>query len=127
MPDRDRTRSRGAHLPVAPALPGPRAIRLAPIADQRWRAASRASVVTLCLYVESGCRSCANALELARRVRAEYPSVEVRVIDIGVSSEQLADGVFAVPTMVLDGEMISLGTPSWERIARVLDTKLAAE
>jgi disulfide oxidoreductase YuzD len=63
---------------------------------------------------------------LARRVRAEYPSVEVRVIDIGVSSEQLADGVFAVPTMVLDGEVISLGTPSWKRIARVLDSKLAA-
>ena len=91
------------------------------------RAASRAAVVTLCLYVESGCRSCAHALQLAERIRAEYPAVEVRVIDIGVSSEQLADGVFAVPTMVLDGEVISLGTPSWERIARVLDSKLAAE
>ena len=77
--------------------------------------------------MESGCRSCAHALELAERIHAEYPVVEVRVIDIGVSSEQLADGVFAVPTMVLDGEVVSLGTPSWERIARVLDSKLAAE
>ena len=93
----------------------------------RRRAASRAAVVTLCLYVQSGCRSCAHALEFVERIHAEYPAVEVRVVDIGVSSEQLPDGVFAVPTMVLDGEVISLGTPSWERVARVLDTKLAAE
>ena len=93
----------------------------------RRRAASHTAVVTLCLYVERGCRFCAHALEFVERIHAEYPAVEVQVIDIGVSSEQLPDGVFAVPTMVLDGELISLGTPSWERVARVLDSKLAAK
>ncbi len=83
--------------------------------------------MTLCVYVEPGCQSCAHALELAERVRREYPAVELEVIDIGVSSDRLPDGVFAVPTLVLDGEVVALGTPSWEGVSRTLDARFAGE
>ena len=88
--------------------------------------AARGSVCTLCAYVERGCRSCAHALELVDRIRREYPSLNVEVIDVGVSSDQLPEGVFAVPTLVLDGEVIALGTPSWEGVASQIDARLAA-
>ena len=95
------------------------------------RAASRATLrgasATLCVYVESGCRTCAHALELVERIRREYPGVETEVFDVGVSSDRLPDGVFAVPTLVLDGEVIALGTPSWEGVSSELDARLAGD
>ena len=77
-------------------------------------------------YVESGCRSCAHAIELMERVRRDYPGVRVEVVDVGVSSDRLPDGVFAVPTVLLDGKVISLGTASWERLARQIEARVAA-
>ena len=83
--------------------------------------------MTLCVYVEPGCRSCAHALELVERIRREYPAVEIEVIDVGVSSDRLPDGVFAAPTLVLDGEVIALGTPSWKGVSSTLDARLAGD
>ena len=78
----------------------------------------------LVVYVHEGCLSCANAIEVAGRVRREFPQVDVSVVDLAVSSEQQPDRVFAVPTFMLDGELASLGTPSWERLLRLLEATL---
>lgn len=75
---------------------------------------------TLAVYVESGCASCAAARELAERARSEFPRLDVKVIDLGVSSQRPPDHVIAVPAFLLDGEMVSLGTPSWDRLAPLL-------
>ena len=75
---------------------------------------------TLVVYVEPGCASCAAARELAERVRSEFPRVDVKVIDLGVSSQRPPDHVVAVPAFLLDGAMVSLGTPSWDRLAPLL-------
>ncbi len=80
--------------------------------------------LTLSLFVEEGCASCGLAIEVAERAREQYPRLDVKVVDIGVSSEQQPQGVFAVPTFVLDGEVVSLGTPSWERLVPLLDAAL---
>ena len=82
--------------------------------------------LAICVYVESGCGFCAYAVELIERVRLEYASVSVEVVDIGVSSDRLPDGVFAVPMVVLDGQVISLGTPSWERLTQQIEARIAA-
>lgn len=79
----------------------------------------------LMVYVESGCSSCGNALEFAERVRRELPAVTVEVVDITLSSDQRPDGVFAVPTIVLDGKIVSLGTPTWQRLAPLLREAVA--
>ena len=97
--------------------------------DERLRdgaTGAAAASPAICAYVESGCRSCAFAVELMERARREYPRVSVEVVDIGVSSDRLPDGVFAVPTVVLDGHVISLGTPSWERLTQQIEARIAA-
>ena len=79
-------------------------------------------VSTLTVYVERGCSSCAAAREVAARVHATYPEVDVRVIDLGaVSSNEVPDEVFAAPTFLLDGEVVSLGTPAWETLTALLE------
>jgi len=79
---------------------------------------------TLSLFIEEGCTSCGQAIEVAERAREQYPELDVKVVDIGVSSEEQPQGVFAVPTFVLDGEVVSLGTPSWERPTPLLAAAL---
>ena len=81
---------------------------------------SAAGRPTLALYIGESCDSCRAALEVAERAGREFPHIDVRVVDLSVSSEQRPDGVFAVPTFLLDGEVVSLGTPSWNRLAPLL-------
>lgn len=57
---------------------------------------------------------------MLRRVAAEFDDVATRLIDLSVSSEQKPDAVFAVPTFMLDGRVVSLGTPSWASIVETL-------
>ena len=72
------------------------------------------------VYVHGGCLPCAQARELAECARRDFPTVGVEVIDLGLSSEPPPEGVFAVPTVVLDGEVISLGSPSWDELAAAI-------
>jgi hypothetical protein len=82
---------------------------------------------SLTLYIEPGCRACAHALEVLARVEHEFAGLEVSTVELGgVSSREIPNGVFAAPTFVLDGEVISLGTPTWERLAPLLRSALGA-
>lgn len=82
---------------------------------------------TLAIYVEAGCAACRHARQLAERARREIPDARVEIVDIGVSSEARPDAIFAVPTFTLDGEVISLGTPSWEELASRLRAALGRQ
>ncbi len=86
----------------------------------RSRARGSATRPTLALYIGESCDSCRVAVEVAERVRREFLHVDVRIIDLGLSSERRPYGVFAVPTFMLDGEVVSLGTPSWARLMPLL-------
>ncbi len=81
---------------------------------------------TLVVYIDENCPSCARAVEVAERARVEFPHIDVSVVDLGVSSEEQPEGVFAVPTFLLDGTVVSLGTPSWGRLAPLLGVALGA-
>ncbi len=76
---------------------------------------------TLALYVEEGCSACAAARKLANRAERDFPGLAVSVIDLSVSSEGPPEGVFAAPTFVLDGRIVSPGTPSWARLCEAVD------
>ena len=54
--------------------------------------------------------SCQRARRLAEDVDDRYPELSVRVIDVSEPAGQ-RDDVFAVPTFVLDGRVVSLGNP----------------
>ncbi len=75
------------------------------------------------VYVEEGCHSCRRAREIAQGIEEEYPQVSVRLIDVARSPKPDAD-VFAVPTFVLDGEIVSLGNPRPSDLRRRIDCLL---
>jgi hypothetical protein len=69
-------------------------------------------VQRLDIFVTPGCLRCDMALALADSIRARaIPAVEVRLIDLSAPGAERPDAVFAVPTYLLDGQVISLGNP----------------
>ncbi len=68
------------------------------------------------IYVAPGCIASETARDLAGTIRtADRPGLEVRLVDLGEPDTVLPSAVFAVPTYLLDGRVISLGNPdeSW--------------
>lgn len=78
------------------------------------------------IYVEPGCPSCRRAESIATDVREAYPSMVVNVIDVSKAGERPAD-VFAVPTFVLNGEVVSLGNPKRSELNRAIEGLLDSE
>ena len=79
--------------------------------------------VALQIFVEAGCESCERALRLAREVDQAYPELAVQVVDIGESPVR-RDDVFAVPTFVLNGRVLSLGNPQRSHLRREIESLL---
>jgi len=82
---------------------------------------------TLEIYVAPDCLGCETARDLAARVRETgAPNLDVRLIDLGTPGAVRPPAVFAVPTYLLDGRVLSLGNPepSWlmERLAAPVPT-----
>lgn len=72
------------------------------------------------VFVAPGCETCLYAKELAARAVIEFPDVTVEVIDFDQHPERASESVFAVPSFVLEGTLLSLGNPTWERLAEAL-------
>lgn len=68
------------------------------------------------VFVTEGCEACDHARSLAPRVAEEFDDVEVDVIDIEATPERVPPAVFAVPSFLWNGAVISLGNPSWEQL-----------
>ncbi|HEV2128769.1 MAG TPA: hypothetical protein VGR22_09135 [Thermomicrobiales bacterium] len=71
---------------------------------------------SLDIYTAEACFGCDRARELAAQVRGwRLPHVTVTLRDLGDPGTDRPDRVFAVPTYLLDGRVISLGNPdvSW--------------
>lgn len=67
------------------------------------------------IYVAPDCFGCDIATELASKLRTmALPNVDVRLIDLGEPESVRPDIIFAVPTYVLDGQVLSLGNPDEE-------------
>ncbi|HUE75420.1 MAG TPA: hypothetical protein VMP10_01225 [Chloroflexota bacterium] len=66
------------------------------------------------VYVAAGCLGCDEAYAIARIVQEHFPTVHVDVIhldDLDRRGRVAPTSVVAVPTYLLDGEVISLGNP----------------
>ena len=79
----------------------------------------------LVIYVMAHCAVCDYALETADWLRARYPQLNLRVVDLANPQEPVPEIVFATPTYVLDGRVWSLGNPSRADVMQTLDTLLA--
>ena len=82
--------------------------------------------VRLDVYVEAGCPSCKRALKIAQEVDEVYPDMTVTVIDVAEADGQPAD-VFAVPTFVLNGAVVSLGNQKRTDLHRAIEGLLDPE
>ncbi|MCA9958323.1 MAG: hypothetical protein KC443_04785 [Anaerolineales bacterium] len=77
-------------------------------------------MVTLQVYVAADCWSCQETRRLVADMQLLFPDVSFELLD--TAQTPLPDYVFAVPTYVLNGRVISLGNPT----RAVLAQKLAA-
>ena len=66
--------------------------------------------VKLQVFVKKNCRICSRARQLATQADEQFPNLEVAIVDINEAQPD-RDDVFAVPTFVLDGRVLSLGNP----------------
>lgn len=74
------------------------------------------------IYVAAGCRMCTDARALAAVVVGwKISNLEIHVVDLGEPGVNRPRFVFAVPTYLLDGAVISLGNPSVEEIRERLE------
>jgi hypothetical protein len=76
------------------------------------------------IYIAELCFGCDRARELAAQVRGwELPHVTVQLRDLGDAGTARPDSVFAVPTYLLDGRVISLGNPDVSRLYQLLTSE----
>lgn len=73
------------------------------------------------VYVERGCLSCERASAIAEEMNGAYPQLTVNIIDVSTTVERPAE-VFAVPTFVIDGSVVSLGTPKRADLEQAIES-----
>lgn len=80
-------------------------------------------MVTLQVYIDDTCWSCAESHRIVESLRPFFPAVDFQFRDLRTESHP--DNVFAAPTYVLDGHIISLGNPSPIHLRHLLEEALA--
>jgi CRP/FNR family transcriptional regulator, cyclic AMP receptor protein len=73
------------------------------------------------VYVSAECPNCGEAVRLAQESAARYPDIVVRVIDLDELQGPPPDPVVAVPTYVLDGQVVFRDLPRSE-VERLAET-----
>lgn len=78
------------------------------------------AAINLDIYVEKSCRPCDHARELAELVQRRFPEAQVRVVDLSLADGDRPDAVFAVPTYMLNGELLCLGNPEKTELMQIV-------
>ena len=73
--------------------------------------------MTLRIYVADDCWACRATRQIAAEAALRFPNVRVELQEIG---DDRPDDVFAVPTYVLNGQIIFLGNPTSEELGQKL-------
>lgn len=74
------------------------------------------------VFIENHCSNCRRAIALAEQARARFPALRVEILNLSEQRIEPPEAVFAVPTFLLDGEVLSLGNP---RPANLMETLAA--
>ena len=75
-------------------------------------------MVSLEIYVTAECWSCEESKRIAAEMREEFPRVAIELVDL--QSGRRPSQVFAAPTYVLNGRVISLGNPTRKELREKL-------
>ncbi len=81
-------------------------------------------MVTLQIYVDELCWSCAESYRIVESLQPSFPTVRFKFSDL--RREPHPDTVFAAPTFLLNGRIISLGNPTPRRLRLLLEEAIAA-
>ena len=73
----------------------------------------------LSIYVSNHCANCDEAFRIADLAR-EIPGLQVDLINLDSTTAPVPASVFAVPTYLLDGIVVSFGNPRREEFVRGL-------
>lgn len=82
-------------------------------------------MVKLQVFIAEDCWSCEETQRIVADVVPAFPSVLVEFLDMTVSERP--DSVFAVPTYLLNGRVISLGNPTRHELSQKLSSELSIE
>jgi hypothetical protein len=72
----------------------------------------------LTVYIADDCWSCTETRRILNDVIPKFPDLLLSVVN--TKQTPLPDGVFAVPTYLLNGKVISLGNPTREALQKRL-------
>ena len=78
------------------------------------------------VFVENRCSNCRRAIALAEQARGRFPALRVEIVNLSEQRSEPPEAVFAVPTFLLDGEVLSLGNPRPADLMQRLSAGLAA-
>lgn len=81
--------------------------------------------MNLDIYIDDACEGCQEARKIAGIVTELLPQVSVNLIDLAHPGAHKPNGVFAVPTYVLDGETLYLGNPPEAELLGLLEARRA--
>lgn len=71
------------------------------------------------IFVADDCHSCVEARAIASRIEQDYPDqLTVEVVDVADNHTVIPDAIFATPTYMLNGRIVSLGNPKPDEIAK---------
>lgn len=63
------------------------------------------------IVIANHCRQCRESVRVGDALQREFPSLDVRVIDLDAPEAIKPEVVFAVPSFLLNGRVVSLGNP----------------
>jgi hypothetical protein len=79
-------------------------------------------MIVLQVYVSSDCWSCAESRRIVADVVPNFPDVVLELLEM--NGRALPEPIFAVPTYVLNGRVISLGNPTRQELSNILQAAL---
>ncbi len=72
------------------------------------------------VYVSQHCAWCSRSVALSEAVASHFNDVTIEVVDLDDPSASKPDQLFAVPTFLLDGQLLCLGNQEEEWLIRRL-------
>ncbi len=79
------------------------------------------------VYVTEDCQGCIEARAIAEEMSTQFPVLDVRLIPIDQADVEAPEDVFAVPTFVLQGKVVSLGNPDRDELCRKIDATIQTD
>lgn len=78
------------------------------------------------VVIAKHCQQCRQSLSVADALQNEFPALTVRVVDLDAPDAVKPNAVFAIPSYVLNGRVVSLGNPGIEEISGTIRALLQA-